>query len=184
MRGVDRYGRNLAETLNRLDQDTRQRILDAAQAIIGLPANIQPRLSKDEGRFYFVQHEPKLHYHVHQTGISSGTMRVLALMTALRASVEPKLIGIEAPENHLHPDALSSLIEHIGDVGENLQLLFTTHSPHVLDVLRDPAAVRVVRRDEARGTVVESGDADAVSRALAASGFGLGEYHQTRGFGN
>lgn len=183
-RGLDRYGRNLAEMLYRLDRDTRKRILDAAQAIIRLPANIQPMLSKDEGRFYFVLQEPKLRYHVHQTGISSGTLRVLALMTALHTGVEPQLIGIEEPENHLHPDALSSLVEHVVDVRENLQLLVTTHSPHVLDVLRDPAAVRVTRRDAERGTVVESGDAEAARRALDASGFGLGEYHQTRGFGN
>ena len=117
-------------------------------------------------------------------GASSGTLRVLALMTALHTSTEAKLIGIEEPENYVHPGALSSFVEHLGSVGENIQLVVTTHSPLVLDALGDPSVVRVVRRDGKKGTVVEEGDAQGVRRALDESGFGLGEYYQTRGFGN
>ena len=181
---LDHYGRNLAETLYRLDTDTRQRILQATKAIIGLPEDIEPRLAGEEGRFYFVQREAGLRYRVHQMGVSSGTLRMLALMTALHTSPEPKLIGIEEPENYLHPTALSSFAEYLGDVSENIQLVITTHSPSVLDALGDPEVVRVVRRDEERGTVLEVGDSEGVRRASEASGFGLGEYYQTRGFGN
>ena len=181
---LDHYGRNLAETLYRLDAGTRHRILEATRAIIGLPEDIQPRLSEDEDRFYFVQQEAGLRYRVHQMGVSSGTLRVLALMTALHTSAEAKLIGIEEPENYVHPGALSSFVEYLGGVGENIQLVITTHSPLVLDALGDPSVVRVVRRDVRRGTVVEAEDAEGIRRALDASGFGLGEYYQTRGFGN
>ena len=180
---LDHYGRDLAETLYRLDAETRQRILQATKAIIGLPEDIEPRFAEEEGRFYLVQQEAGLRYRVHQMGVSSGTLRMLALMTALHASSEPTLIGIEEPENYLHPTALSSFVEYLGDVGENIQLVITTHSPLVLDVLCDPGVVSVVRRDGER-TVVEVGDSEGVRRALEASGFGLGEYYQTRGFGN
>ena len=181
---LDHYGRNLAETLYRLDADTRQRILDATRAIIDLPDNIEPRLAQDEDRFYFVQQERGLQYRVHQMGVSSGTLRILALMTALHTNTAAKLIGIEEPENYVHPSALSSLIDYLGDVGENSQLAVTTHSPLVLDALGDPALVRVVRRDERLGTVIDEGNSGDIRRALDASGFGLGEYYQTRGFGN
>ena len=181
---LDHFGRNLGQTLYRLDDDTRQRILQATRAIVGLPKAIEPRLAEDEDRFYFVQQEEGLQYRVHQMGVSSGTLRVLALMTALHTSSEAKLIGIEEPENYVHPGALSAFVEYLGSVGENIQLVLTTHSPLVLDALADPEVVRVVRRDPRRGTTVEAGDAEAVRRALVASGFGLGEYYQTRGFGN
>ena len=181
---LDHYGRNLAKTLYGLDSDTRQRILEGTRAIVGLPEEIEPRLAQDEDHFYFVQQEAGIRYRVHQMGVSSGTLRTLALMTALHTSPEAKLIGIEEPENYVHPSALSSFIEYLGDVRENTQLVITTHSPLVLDALGDPEVVRVVRRDERRGTVVEAGDAEGVRRALEASGFGLGEYYQTRGFGN
>ena len=181
---LDHYGRNLAETLHRLGAGTRQRILTATRSIMGLPEGIQPRLAEDEARFYFVQQEAGLQHRVHQMGVSSGTLRMLALMTALHTSGEAKLIGIEEPENYLHPGALSSFVEHLGGIGEDIQLVITTHSPLVLDALNDPTVVRVVRRDVQTGTVVEEGDAEGVRRALDASGFGLGEYYQTRGFGN
>ena len=181
---LDHFGRNLGQTLFRLDEATRQDILEATRAIVGLPDAIEPRSAEDEDRFYFVQQEEGLRYRVHQMGVSSGTLRVLALMTALHTSAEAKLIGIEEPENYVHPGALSAFVEHLGGIGENIQLVITTHSPLVLDALGDPNVVRVVRRDPQRGTVVEAGDAEGVRRALDASGFGLGEYYQTRGFGN
>ena len=181
---LDHFGRNLGQTLFRLDDATRQEILEATRAIVGLPNAIEPRSAEDEGRFYFVQQEEGLQYPVHQMGVSSGTLRVLALMTALHTSSEAKLIGIEEPENYVHPSALSAFVEYLGSVGENIQLVITTHSPLVLDALGDPDVVRVVRRDPQRGTTVEIGDARGVRRALDASGFGLGEYYQTRGFGN
>ena len=182
--GLDHFGRNLGQTLYRLDAETRSRILEATRAIVGLPKAIEPRLAEDEDRFYFVQQEEGLQYRVHQMGVSSGTLRILALMTALHTSSEAKLIGIEEPENYVHPGALSAFVEYLGSIGGNIQLVLTTHSPLVLDALADPEVVRVVRRDPQRGTTVEAGDAEAVRRALVASGFGLGEYYQTRGFGN
>ena len=181
---LDHFGRNLGQTLFRLDKATRQDILEATRAIVGLPEAIEPRSAEDEDRFYFVQQEEGLQYRVHQMGVSSGTLRVLALMTALHTSSEAKLIGIEEPENYVHPGALSAFVEYLGSVGENIQLVITTHSPLVLDALGDPNVVRVVRRDPQRGTIVEAGDAEGVRKALDASGFGLGEYYQTRGFGN
>ena len=181
---LDHFGRNLGQTLYRLDEETRQRIIAATRAIVGLPKTIEPRLAEDEDRFYFVQQEEGLQYRVHQMGVSSGTLRILALMTALHTSSEAKLIGIEEPENYVHPGALSAFVEYLGGIGENIQLVLTTHSPLVLDALADPEVVRVVRRDPQRGTTVEAGDAEGVRRALEESGFGLGEYYQTRGFGN
>ena len=181
---LDHFGGNLGQTLFGLDEATRQDILEATRAIVGMPNAIEPRSAEDESRFYFVQQEEGLQYPVRQMNLSSGTLRVLALMTALHTSSEAKLIGIEEPENYVHPGALSAFVEYLGSVGENIQLVITTHSPLVLDALGDPNVVRVVRRDPQRGTIVEAGDAEGVRKALDASGFGLGEYYQTRGFGN
>ena len=182
--GLDHYGRNLGETLHALDDETRQRILEATQAIVGLPQDIEPRQSRDEDRFYFVQTEPGLQYPVHQMGVSSGTLRVLALMTALFTSSKAKLIGVEEPENYVHPTALSAFIDYIQN-REHTQFMITTHSPLVLDALNDPVAVRIVRRDHGSGTVVDAdSNPEGIRRALDESGFGLGEYYETRGFGN
>ena len=181
----DSYGRNLGERLYVLREsspDTFRQIVSATESVLGLPSSIEPRES--EGRFYFVQEEPGLKYSVHQMGVSSGTLRMLALMTALFGEADTNLIGIEEPENHVHPTALSSFAEYLLRARDRVQILVTTHSPLLLDFLNEPAAVCVVRHTDQQGTkVIRESDADAVRNALVASGFGLGEFYETKGFG-
>ena len=181
----DPYGRNLGETLHALKTSSPEvfdKIVEATRSIVGLPTSITPRESEE--RFYFVQEEPGLRYHVHQMGVSSGTLRMLALMTALHGQPGTALIGIEEPENYIHPSALSSFVEHILAAQERAQFMMTTHSPLLLDILNDPAVVSVVRRTDSEGTkVVKEKDPAGVRKALDASGFGLGEYYETKGFG-
>ena len=181
----DPYGRNLGETLYALSTsspDVLQKIVSATRSVVGLPLRIEPRESED--RFYFVQDEPGLQYPVNQMGVSSGTLRMLALMTALYGQRGTVLIGIEEPENYIHPAALSSFVDHVLDARDRVQFMVTTHSPLLLDFLSDPAVVSVVSRDDLEGTrVIKEKDPAGVRRALEASGFGLGEYYETRGFG-
>ena len=181
----DPYGRNLGETLYLLDKsspEVLEKIVSATRSVVGLPYDIEVRESED--RFYFLQEEPGLRFRVNQMGVSSGTLRMLALMTALYASPETGLIGIEEPENYVHPAALASFTEHVLDSRNRVQFMVTTHSPMLLDVLDDPAAVTVVSRNDSEGTtVIKEKDPDGVRKALDTSGFGLGEYYETRGFG-
>ena len=183
----DPYGRNLGETLHTLHEsspETFERIIEATRTVVGLPTEIETRESESDGRFYFLQNEPGLHYRVHQMGVSSGTLRMLALMTALLSEPETNLIGIEEPEDYVHPTALSAFVRHLLNAREHTQLMVTTHSPLLLDYLNEPGAVRVVQRHDERGTVVlPQENPDGVRRALEASEFGLGQFYETRGFG-
>ena len=185
--GFDPYGRNLGETLYTLRQSSPkafENVVAATQAIIGLPMQIEPRESESEGHFYFLQNEPGLCQQVHQMGVSSGTLRMLALMTALLSESEVNLIGIEEPENYIHPTALSAFVDYLLSVRERVQLLVTTHSPLLLDYLNEPEAVRVVQRYGNKGTVVlPQRNPDGVRRALESTGFSLGEFYETKGFG-
>ena len=181
----DPYGRNLGETLHGLKQskpDVFERIVNATQDVLGLPSGIETRESDD--RFYFVQNEPGLQFPVHQMGVSSGTLRMLALMTALFAEPETNLIGIEEPENYVHPTAIASFVDYLRNTQNRVQFIVTTHSPLLLDYLDDPSAVRIVQRSEDGATVIgEQRNAESVRKALKESGFGLGAYYETQGFG-
>ena len=181
----DPHGRNLARTLHALHRsspDTFDEVVEATRSVLGLPSEIEPRES-DNG-FYFVQREPGLDYPVHQMGVSSGTLRMLALMTALLTESESNLIGIEEPENYVHPTALRDFAEHLLKAKDRVQFVVTTHSPLLLDFLDNPAAVRVVQRGPDNATtVLAKEDPEGIRKALDESGFGLGEYYETRGFG-
>ena len=109
---------------------------------------------------------------------------MLALITAIFADSEANLIGIEEPENCVHPMALSAFVEFLPVVRERVQFLVTTHFPLLLYYLDKPEAVRVVWRDEKKGTVVRlQHNLDGLRKALDASGFGLWEFYETKGFG-
>ncbi|MCY3604695.1 MAG: AAA family ATPase [Gammaproteobacteria bacterium] len=184
-RSFDPYGRNLAETLHGLHQsapDVFRRILEATQDVLGLPTEIEPRESDD--RFYFVQREPGLQFAVHQMGVSSGTLRMLALMTALFSEPKANLIGIEEPENYVHPTAIASFVDYIRSTQNRTQFIVTTHSPLLLDYLGDPSVVRVVqRREDGATAIADKADNESIKHALQESGFGLGAFYETQGFG-
>ena len=182
---LDHYGRNLAETLYILKSTSPgvfEQIRSATQDIVGLPTNIDPRESED--RRYFVQTEGGLRFTVHQMGVSSGTLRMLALMTALYGEQDANLLGIEEPENYVHPSALSAFVEHTRNSQGRVQFMVTTHSPLLLDLLDDPKVVYTVQRGDGTGTKVNGEtNPEGVRKALDESGFSLGEYYQTKGFG-
>ncbi len=78
---------------------------------------------------------------------SDGTLKMLAYLMLLYDPTPPPFIGIEEPENFLHPRLLPELAEECRAASERTQLLVTTHSPFFLNALR-PEEVRVLWRDE------------------------------------
>lgn len=64
---------------------------------------------------------------------SDGTLKLMAYLTLLHDPKPPQLIGIEEPENHLHPRLLLGLAEDCRRASQHTQLLVTTHSPFFAD---------------------------------------------------
>jgi len=78
---------------------------------------------------------------------SDGTLKMLAYLMLLHDPEPPPFIGIEEPENYLHPRLLPELAEECRTAVTATQLLVTTHSPFFLNGLR-PQEVRVLWRDD------------------------------------
>jgi predicted ATPase len=78
---------------------------------------------------------------------SDGTLKMLAYLTVLYDPDPPQLIGIEEPENQLHPRLLPELAGECRAASANSQLMVTTHSPFLIDALK-PEEVWVLYRDE------------------------------------
>lgn len=78
---------------------------------------------------------------------SDGTLKLLAYLVVLKAPEPPRFIGIEEPENYLHPRLLPGLAEECRAATARSQLLVTTHSPFFLNGVR-PEEIRILYRDE------------------------------------
>ncbi|MFO7900660.1 MAG: AAA family ATPase [Planctomycetota bacterium] len=99
---------------------------------------------------------------------SDGTLKMLAYLTVLNDPSPPPFIGIEEPENFLHPRLLPELAEECRSAGERAQLLVTTHSPYFVDGLR-PEEVRVLyRSDQGYTQVVRACDIEGIEHFVKA----------------
>jgi predicted ATPase len=79
--------------------------------------------------------------------VSDGTLKMLAYLTILYDPDPPQLIGIEEPENYLHPRLLPELAEECRKATARTQLLVSSHSPFFVNGLR-AEEVWVLYRDE------------------------------------
>jgi predicted ATPase len=78
--------------------------------------------------------------------LSEGTLVVLALLTAIHGPARPRLILLDDIDRGLHPSAQAGLVAALRQLQKRdarLQIVATTHSPYLLDVL-DPSEVRVM----------------------------------------
>jgi predicted ATPase len=78
--------------------------------------------------------------------ISEGTMITLGLLTVLMSPNRPKLVLLDDIEQGLHPNAQRELINVLKDIiqdNQDLQIIFSTHSPYIVDELA-PSQVHVL----------------------------------------
>ncbi len=113
---------------------------------------------------------------------SDGTLKMLAYLTLLHDPNPPTLIGIEEPENFLHPRLLNELAEECRAAAERTQLLITTHSPFFVEDLRSPE-LRVMWRDESGYTQVQRVSEIAGVKSFVEEGAKLGELWMEGHFG-
>lgn len=77
---------------------------------------------------------------------SDGTLKLLAYLTILYDPDPPQLVGIEEPENYLHPRLLPELAEECRQATVRTQLLVSSHSPFFVNALK-AGEVWVLYRD-------------------------------------
>jgi predicted ATPase len=91
--------------------------------------------------------------------VSEGTLRVLGLLALTGAKDPPALIGFEEPENGIHPRRIRLVAELLKTraAAGNSQLLVTTHSPILLDLLPS-RSLFVCAKQDGSTTIVPYGD--------------------------
>ncbi|MFN9598827.1 MAG: AAA family ATPase, partial [Dolichospermum sp.] len=87
--------------------------------------------------------------------MSDGTLRFLAILTALLTRPEGSQIVIEEIDNGLHPSRAALLVKILKEIGtkRNIDILLTTHNPALLDAFGPEIVpfVVVAHRDSETG---------------------------------
>lgn len=131
-------GDNLPNVIQYLKEQHPEQL----QAILRKLAQRVPRLEKvdadimPDGRLLLQVKDAPFERPVMAKFASDGTLKMLAYLTLLHDPAPPQLIGIEEPENQLHPRLLPELAEECRAAADSAQLMVTTHSPFFLNGVR------------------------------------------------
>ena len=145
---LNESGDNLANVIQYLADRNPERL----DRIFGLLRDRVPRIERvvtdimPDGRLLLQIKDAPFDSPVLARFASDGTLKMLAYLVLMHDPVPPPFIGIEEPENFLHPRLLYGLAEECRSAAERTQLLVTTHSPFFVDSLR-PEEVRILWRD-------------------------------------
>jgi predicted ATPase len=113
---------------------------------------------------------------------SDGTLKMLAYLVALHDPAPPPFIGIEEPENYLHPRLLPELGEECRAATARSQLLVTTHSPFFLNAMRAEEVRVLYRNQEGFTQAVRTSDIQGIPEFIA-NGAALGHLWTEGRFG-
>ena len=109
---------------------------------------------------------------------SDGTLRMLELLVILNQRPSPSFIGIDGPDEGVHPGVLAALADNLKEASRRSQILVTTHSPDLIDQFRteDLRIVHVMDGFTKIGQVSRV-QSEAVRKHL----FSAGELHSMEG---
>ena len=98
--------------------------------------------------------------------VSDGTLKMLAYLPLLYDPSPPQLIGIEEPENQLHPRLLPELAEECRNAAATSQLMVTTHSPFFVNALRASEVWVLFRREDGYTRAKRASDMPGIPQFL------------------
>ena len=151
---LSQTGDNLPNVIQYLQKKYPERL----EKIISVLAERVPRLenidtkSMIDGRLLLHIKDAPFEQPILAKFTSDGTLKLLSYLTLFHDRQPPQLIGIEEPENYLHPRLLTGLVGDCFKASASSQLMITTHSPHFVNELH-PEDVWVLYRNEQGWTV-------------------------------
>lgn len=137
---------NVIQYLKEQHPDTLYKILDILTRRVPRLEKVDAEMMQD-GRLLLQIKDAPFEQPILSKFASDGTLKMLAYLTVLFDPDPPQLIGIEEPENQLHPRLLHELCEECRSASESSQLMVTTHSPFFVNGLQ-PKELWVLYRDE------------------------------------
>lgn len=144
---LSQTGDNVANVVQFLAEQHKERLGE----ILNVLSRRVPRLERvdaeplGDGRLLLRVKDAPFAEPVQARFVSDGTLKMLAYLIVLYDPSPPQLIGIEEPENFLHPRLLPELAEECRAASARSQLFVTTHSPFFVNAAK-AEEVRVLYR--------------------------------------
>lgn len=176
---LSRTGDNLANVIQYLAEEYPDRLAE----IFGKLGERVPQLESvmplhlDDGRLLLRLKDKPFSEPVISRFASDGTLKLLAYLIVLNDPDPFAVVGIEEPENQLHPKLMPILADEIRESSGHGQMLVTTHSPEFLVDVRPKELWAITRGDDGYARVRRSSDDDLVT-SMVSAGANLGDLWQ------
>jgi predicted ATPase len=146
---LNRDGSNLGQYLQSLLEssvDAFSDLLEALKYILPYARDLHVVMTREIERMVYLEMTEEA-FKVPGWLLSTGTLRILAILACLRHPDPPPLLIIEEVENGLDPRTIHLLVEEFraAIAAKKTQIIVTTHSPYLLDLL-DLSHIVVVER--------------------------------------
>jgi predicted ATPase len=166
-----RDGSNIADfllDLRRQDINAYNGIEETMKFVLPYAVDLRPATTTELERKAWLQMK-EANFEVPGWMLSTGTLRLLALLALLRHPKPPSLIVIEEIENGLDPRSIHLLVEEIRNavLDGTTQIILTTHSPYLLDLLALEHLVLVERDANGQPLFIRPADSESVQRWAA-----------------
>ena len=134
---VSASGRNLADFFSRLQDNAVlfNTVLDKMRYVLPDLDYIGATHDQIRKEVFLWLSESKSKERLPSWLFSSGTLRILAILTILNSETPPPVLFIEEIENGLDPRTLNLLVGEMRGLLPEHQFITTTHSPYFLDLV-------------------------------------------------
>lgn len=147
VRQVSAFGGDLAAfyfTLKRVHPGQFQNLEQTLRSLVPTIETVNPELT-EEGTVRLKIREGGIEFSAKV--ISEGTLRILALLAVMSPTTPATLIGLEEPENGVHPRRLKLVADLLRQASQQRQILVNTHSPLLPEHLKDAYLLRCYKED-------------------------------------
>ncbi|MDO8724141.1 MAG: ATP-binding protein [Syntrophales bacterium] len=179
--GLFKDGANVAEYLQNIRDSNLgifNDIVETLRHVLPYADDLQPAITSElERNVYLSLTEKGIAEKIPGWLLSQGTLRILALLALFRHPRPPSVIIIEEIENGLDPRTIHMVVDEIRTFVQSGkgQVIATTHSPYLLDLLA-LSQIIVVERD-VQGSPVFTRPADNKELAEWAEKFAPGKLY-------
>jgi len=145
-------GSNIAQYLQSIadkEPAVLEGIAETLKAVLPFATDLRPAITKELQRNVYLRlYEQGIEDPLVGWLLSQGTLRIVAMLAVLRHPTPPSVLFIEEIENGLDPRTIHLLVEEIRNfLQSGGQVVATTHSPYLLDLL-DLSHIVVVERSK------------------------------------
>lgn len=166
---------SVLQEIERQSPDDLTRICELLETIVPKTNKVQAKKHGNKLSLEFTQEwtgAKKMKFEAFS--MSDGTLRALALLTAVLQRPQPSVIVIEEPESTIHPGALGAILVLLRHASHRMQVVVTTHNPELLnaDWIQDDN-LKIVSWTE--GATRVTGVSEATRKALQQHLMGAGE---------